>query len=209
MKKKREHIIHKASTIDTFYSLTSHPQWVKLLLNREKSYEKFLEALIHQDFYRERNERTPIKKMAEDTGFKTTEITKWIIQMYDDIFELNDTNPELFKQNGIKHQLHFKYWDSHAFLTLWLINTPHRFETFDCYFVKAKVGTSLFHVKDIRNSIENGEHTIDISLSGGTANAYREWLVERALFHDELHFMDVFQKEEYEIDEILKKIYRK
>ncbi|MFN4246727.1 MAG: hypothetical protein ACK4EY_03340 [Flavipsychrobacter sp.] len=60
--------------------------------------------LIEKDFYKEEGIST-IKKIGEETGYKTTQATKWIRQIYDDIFKLNSESPELLIQEGIRLNL--------------------------------------------------------------------------------------------------------
>ena len=131
-------------------------------------------------------------------------VTKWLGRIYDDIFELNYEQPELFKGNGVRHKLHFRYTHgTAAWLKLWLKATPRIHETFHCYFVKAKVRVESFWVKEVSHNIENGEQEIDVFLEGGFINRYREWLLDRAQFEGYLSFQEIFELKDYQIDEQL------
>ena len=123
---------------------------------------------------------------------------------------MNDAKPLLFKKDGIRHSLHFRYIfdNSFAYLEMWLQQTPRIYETFSFSFVNAKVGTPRFWVKEVLHEIIDGEQIITIFLEGRTLNKHREALIDRAIFDRELGFMDTYHMSEYEIDDILFKAYR-
>jgi hypothetical protein len=206
--KDKDKFIFKPSTIEIFHSLSDAPRWVKLLLGSDKEYSTFLEGLIRRDFYSERDGRITIKKICEDLKLSTAKANKWLEKIYDDLLELNDNNPSLFKSEGVKHSLHFKYFDSHASLNIWLNITPRRHERFECFFIKAKVGTGNFWVENIYHDFKNSEQFIHIFLDGKTLNVYRELLIEQAKFEGVISYGEMMSKKEFEIDEILKGYYK-
>lgn len=122
----KEHIqfIHSPSTKEIFYCISSNPKWVKLLIGKQKEYEPFLINLVQKDFYKDLTERPSIKSISVYLKYPSFKVTKWLGQAYSDIFELNSEKPELFKTDGIKHNLYFRHYDSGAFLTIWLKSTP-------------------------------------------------------------------------------------
>lgn len=181
-------------------------EWAKKLLGHGKEYDNFLIKLIERNFYKE-SERVTIKKIAEETGYKTIQVTNWVRQIYDDIFTLNSESPELFRQDGIRLNLYFSYFDSYAMVTLWLKHIPRVFDCFDFFFVKAKVGTGNFWVRDITHEVDNGDHQINVQLRGGFPNMYREMLIEKALFFNVIGLRDIYDNTDYQLDEILKKEY--
>lgn len=206
--KKRQKIYHQASTIDTFYCLVNSPNWLEALIGLNYPYEEFLRKLKERNYFNDHNDRTTIKWMASEFGFETTKLTKWIKEIYQEIFELNEISPEKFQSEGIPHDLWFKNYDDFASLTVWLNTTPRKYEQFHCNFVKAKVGTDYFWVHDISHDIINGQQTITVSLKGGFCNEYREELVQRAYFDGTLNRWNDREMYDYEIDEILSKHYR-
>lgn len=208
MKKVEKQIVEKPSTISVFYSMTSCPRWVNLLTGNNKPYQSFLSKLNSVNFLKERRERTTIKQMADAFHFKREQLTKWISEMYEDIFDLNYDNPELFKDEGIKHELYFKGFRTSASFTLWLKCTPRVFEKVDFFFLKAKLESTSFWVKDLQHQFDESEHTINVWLESSIRNKYRELLIDRALFFDRLGFMDVYRKNEFEIDDKLKLFYK-
>ena len=147
-RQQRKLILHYATTLEKLYCLSNSQVWAKLLLGKDKKYNQFLEDMCRNEFFKN-EEKVSVKKIATDLGFNYAHITKWIAQIYEDIFELNSEEPELFQTPGIKHDCYFKYYDSYAYFTLWLPQIPKEFEEFDFHFVKAKVGINRFWVKNV------------------------------------------------------------
>lgn len=210
-KHKVEPYIYKASTKETLFSLASASNWARLLLNNSKVYEPFLRSLLEINFFENESsfqDRFTIKKIAEHLGYKTTEVTKWIGEIYNDLFDLNADNELLFKKEGVKHNLLFRYlYDNTASFTIWLQQSPRQFETIYFPLVKAKVGTDRFWVKAVDHTIVDGSQEVDLFLNGGILNRYRELLYERALFERKIGFFEAYKMTEFEIDERLRKEY--
>lgn len=207
--KEREKITHKPSVQDILYSMTDCPDWLELLLKEGKpSYQGFLKKLFEKDLYRGLNQRVPITRIAKELGYTPVKVTKWISEIYEDIFTLNDEKPELFKQEGIRHELYFKQYDTYAALTLWLKTIPREQERFSFYFLNAKLGFSTFYVSQIHHHYEQCEHKVHVHLEGGFPNVYRSFILDKALFYRQIGFMDLYKKYDFEIDEELKSIYK-
>jgi len=121
--KEKRKIIHQPSTHEIFVCLSQMPSYSKLLLENkpDKIYAKFLSWLIEIDFNNDKNEKTIFKKLAADFKIETAKATKWICEIYKDIFELNIEKPELFQKGGIKLHLYMSYYDNRcSFLTAML-----------------------------------------------------------------------------------------
>ena len=89
-RKERPKIILQTNTNDILYSLANYPEASKILLSSgEKEYSSFLECLLKNFFFRN-IENTSVKYISEATNTKRDKATKWIKQIYDDIFLLND-----------------------------------------------------------------------------------------------------------------------
>jgi hypothetical protein len=110
--KEKKQILHEPSTQEIFKCLSEMPKWSELLLTSgaDKIYKPFLQWLIEVNFFNGKNEKRTVKQIA--TGFKTdtAKVTKWIHEIYDDIFELNYDKPELFQTKGINVSLHMKHY---------------------------------------------------------------------------------------------------
>ena len=112
--KERRKIIHKPSSHELFYCLEGMPSYSKILLEYrpDKSYKNFLRWLLEKDFYKNRTEKISIKGIAKDFMTDTVKVTKWLKEIYEEIFELNFDKPELFQDDGVKVCLYMKHYDN-------------------------------------------------------------------------------------------------
>ena len=85
----------------------------KILLGERQSkpYGEFLNSLVQTNFYNANEEKITIKRLAADFKSDSTKVTKWIREIYDDIFELNYDKPDLFQKAGIRVALYLKHFD--------------------------------------------------------------------------------------------------
>jgi hypothetical protein len=200
--------IHKPNTKEIFFSLSSMPQWCEILLrSTTNKYSAFLKWVLDKNFLKAEKDFS-IKNLAKWFGADSVKITKWISQIYADVFELNEEQPVLFRTNGIRHDLHFRNYDSYGFVTIWMLATPRMHERFSFYFMNAKVGCSYFYVDDVEHIIGESEHSICITLAGGFVNRYREFLVDRAEFEGVIGFAETLNPFEFGLNEKLRKWYR-
>lgn len=208
--KERRKIIHQPSTPEIFDCISCMPTYSKLLLDQypNKPYSVFLHGLIDINFYNDRNEKITIKRIAADFNTDAVKVTKWLKEIYEQLFELNRDKPELFRTNGVKVYLIFQNYDSYCYIYTSLPVLPREFETIRFPFVKAKVGTDSFWIKKVEHEIVEDTVEVIIWLEGGLLNKYREFALDKALFQDRIHFMDVFNLQPYEIDKELKMLYR-
>lgn len=207
--KERPKFNHNPSTHEIFICLKYMPHFPKILADHsaDKLYSEFLKWLIAEDFYNNRGERITIKKIATDFKTDTARVTKWIKEIYADIFGLNYDKPELFLTSGTKVCLYFSYYDDSCTFWASLQVIPREFETVRFPFVKAKVGIDFFWVKKVEHEITD-ESMVTIWLQGGFVNKYREFALDKALFQKWIHFMDVHHKNDFELDDEIRKIYR-
>lgn len=206
--KKKELFLHRATTLEKLSCISNYPSWVKLLFGNGKSYSNFISKMADKNFYRSEDDVRSIKSIAEEFGFKTTDVTKWISEIYFDILQLNEDKPHLFQTPGIKHSCFFRHYDNTAAFTLWLPQSPRKYEQFSFYFLRAQTGISHFWVREVEHEVEDGEYTVSLMLDGKLLNTYREQLVQQALFDSVLHFTDVMNKNDFEIDEVLRYWYK-
>lgn len=208
--KERTKIIHQPSTHELFMCLASMPSYSKILLefNDSKSYCNFLKWLLQVNFYKDINERTTIKKIAADFKIDSPRVTKWINEIYEDILTLNFDHPELFQKDGIKLKFYMKYYDNYCTFYSAMPVVPREFETVNLLFFKGKVGEDHFWVKKVEHQMEEDTVEITVWLEVGFHNKYREFALDKALFQEEIGFMDVFLKRPFELDAIIRRIYR-
>ncbi|MBK8482805.1 MAG: hypothetical protein IPL31_00220 [Saprospiraceae bacterium] len=206
---ERKRFYHEPSTHEIFQCLSIMPMYSKILLeqNSDKPYSDFLSWLIDKNFYKGQNEKITIKRISADFRTETVKITKWIKEIYEQIFDLNYDKPELFQSNGVPVCLYLKYFDSSCYFYTSFPVLPREFETIRYPFTKAKVGTNLFWVKRVEHEFEEGTAKITLSLEAGYINKYREFALDKALFQGRIHYTDVFELQSYELDDKIKKIY--
>ena len=186
------------------------PEYSKILLesNPEKSYAEFLKWLITIDFYKDKDEKTIISKLAADFKTETAKATKWIREIYKDIFELNFDTRQLFQKEGIKLQLYMKSYDNYCSFFTSMPVVPREYETIKLPFVKGVVGEDQFFVKKVEHIIEDNSVEIMIWLEAGSVNRYRQFALDKALFQGYIGFGDIYWKYAYELDKIIKETYR-
>ncbi len=208
--KERMKIFHEPSTHEIFYCLSYMPEYAKILAaeNNKKPYYQFLTWLIEKDFYKERNENLSIKQISSAFNSDTAKVTKWIKLIYEDIFDLNFDKPELFQHDGLKIEMYMRHFDDRCTIKTTLPVLPREYETIRFPFVKAKLGTDQFWVKTVEHKIEGENQSVFLWLEGGYINRYREFALDKALFEGWIHFMDLYHKHSFELDDELKRIYR-
>ncbi|MGC4041937.1 MAG: hypothetical protein QM710_14430 [Flavobacterium sp.] len=204
--KERPKLMHQANTLGYLYCLGDMKKWSQILCdqNNGKAYSEFLIWLLPQQFFGI-EEKISVKRISELSGYPSAKISKWLKEIYEDIFYLNENAPQLFYSPGeVEVEFYFKYFDSHCGFRTSLPSLPRQYESVDVFFVNAKVGTSHFWVKDVRHFIGEERTFVIIYLEGGLLNIYREFALSKALFDGSLGFMDVYQKNQFEIDDLLK-----
>lgn len=207
--KDRKKIIYQADTKEYFMSIAAMPKWCKILIeNIDKPYNSFVQFLLEKNFYNEREERLILKNIAAESGVDISKVTKWLKQIYEDIIELNSEKPELFKTEGVQHILYCRRHDSSISISVWLLNTPRLFETFEFDFANARTGSRYFFVEKVEHTLYNHEHTITVFLRDGFANKYRELLVDRAEFYGVINFTERYKLLDFQIDDEIMKFYK-
>lgn len=209
-RKERRKFIHEPSLHEIFYCLSEMPDYSKILLNEnpDRGYADFLHWLLDKRFYKERTDKISIKMLAANFKTNSSKVTKWLKEIYHDIFELNYDKPKLFQNDGINVSIYMKHYDSTCEFSLSLPAIPREFETVKFSFAKGKVGTDIYWVKKVEHEILDNASTITLWLEGGIMNKYREFALDKALFQGRIHFMDVYEKHDFELDKELKTIYK-
>ena len=205
--KEKPKLIHQATTLEYLYCLSDMPKWSQILYDQHngKVYNDFLKWILQHNFFRS-EERTTIKRIAELSGYPTAKISKWLREVYESILELNELQPQLFSfSDNVSVELYFRYFDSYCSIKTSLPVVPRLHESFEFFFIKAKLGFTTFWVKDVRHIISENETSVVISLEGGFVNIYREFALSKALFEGAIDTMDVFRKYDFEINQILRK----
>ncbi len=209
-KQKQEKIIHQPNTLEIFGCLSGMPDYSKILLENisVKPYSDFLKWLITVNFFIDKEEIISIKKIAADFNTETGKVTKWLKEIYKDIFELNFDNRELFQKKGVKLQLYMKSYDNYCMFFTSMPVVPREYETIKIPFVKGVVGEDQFFVKRVEHIVEDNSVEIMLWLEAGSVNKYRQFALDKALFQGHIGFGDIYWKYAFELDKILKETYR-
>jgi hypothetical protein len=193
--------------------LISEYQWLDLLKNRGKMYEPILDYLAclgKQNRYERCScdvKQYQANTISDVTGISISKIKKHLTNIYDDILELNSSQPDVFSNGGQYHYvLNFRYFSfTYNDFNVWFSVPLARLDTVEFFFISAKLQTSHFWVEDIRHIHEYGKVSVEVDLKGGFPNVYRELLLSKAEFMHEIDFRDKYQLYDFQIDEKLRK----
>jgi len=203
--KERPKFIHQATTLEYLYCLGNMPKWSQVLFdeNNGKSYNDFLKWILEKEYF-QNDEKISIKKISELNGHTSAKISKWLREIYEDLLELNETKSSLFyTPHWIEVEPYLRNYDNYCSFRTSFPALPRIYEKFDFFFIKAKLDTHSFWVKDVHHIIEGNKTSITIFLQGGILNNYRELALSKALFEGSLTFLDVYKKFDFEIDNTL------
>lgn len=204
-KKERPKFIHKASTQEYLHCLQNMSNWSNILLsqNNRKTYNDFLKWILKNDYFKT-NENLTIAHISKQSGYSSAKVSRWLQEIYEGILELNENSPELFyTESGIQVELRIRYYDSFCFFSTTLPVVPRVYESFEFFFIKAKIGWDRFWVKNVEYEIDNNKNTICVFLEGGILNRCREFAVEKAKFEERISFQDFYGKFDFEIDDLI------
>jgi len=199
---------YKPSIPDILKSLSAEPHWIILLQGRNKPYDRILSDLhyLFQKMNTDEKYDFTVSGISKALSISTSNLSKWSRQLYDDIFELNFTEPELFKTEGIKFDLNFEAFTEHADLTLWLNVSPRKDEIFKFDFLDARLRFSMFYVEEVDHEFRAGKYSTTVFLGTHTPNTYRRFLHDKALFYHLIGIIESFQSQSA-LDERLIRFY--
>lgn len=197
---------YKPGTVDVLNALVNEYQWLNLLTDSGKPYDTLLRLIVDDSNREMYTGFGAIKKVSQILNESQSKITKWILSAYNDLFELNYENPELFKLGeGHRYYMHFKVdYHASADFTIYLSNPLSYGEAFEWQFIKAKVGTYYFYVEDITHVYAGGTITTQVTLHSGWFNSYRQHLIDKLDFLKLIDFHEKHYLPSHKLDEILK-----
>jgi hypothetical protein len=207
--KQRSKILHTPSTHEIFYCLSQSPGYCKTLLDEQpqSSFSNFLKWLIEINFYNDVESKITTKRLATEFKSDAAKVTKWIHDIYEEIFDLNYDKPHLFQNNGIGVSLHLKSYDNFCTFKTSISVIPREFEDIEFPFVKAKMGTARFWVKKVQHEIADTT-SVAIWLQGDFLNKYTEFAIDKALFYGWIGYSDTYRLYPFELDDQLKQLFR-
>ncbi|MGK6353156.1 hypothetical protein [Parapedobacter sp. DT-150] len=202
----------KPRNVDVLIGLLGEYRWLHLLKGRV--YDTLIDYLIRiapewlddkADF-----QFPTIKKISADLNEKR--IHKWLPMIADDLMELNQEEPELFrtKESDLLYAFHASDKSEDAWLSyhIWTDRHFHIGERFHWSFAKVRLPHNFFWISDIDHSYGNGTIITTIFLKSGFPNIYRELLFHRALFERKISFLGLRKTTDYQLDDILREIYK-
>ena len=206
----------KLSIVSIMGALAAERQWMKLVMNERKPYNKLIDYLLSEWTWKTGAPRNSgridtVKHYADSLGEKPSTVNKWLRQIYQDIFDLNEEHPELFV-NADEHMCSFEYspprLDGGFWFNLGLKSVPRVGDLFSFRFVRPLTDQYDFVVKEVTHRFENGKMEIEISLKEKyyEGDSYRNLLIAKARF---LGYMDILDASgpDYAVDEKLRKIF--
>lgn len=209
--KKKYVFEYKASTNDYLLALAYHPSFSKLLLPTNKNYGIVLEWLIsNEDFLKNEDNSLPsIKELSQNLNLDRTKVSKYLKDIYDDIFSLNEKKPNLFMREGqYLCDLSFSYLNSRAYFSMGLDVIPRVNDSLSFDFIKPKNGGSMFYVEDVSHELDGANHKISIYLTSDFPNKYLKLLKEKAYLRHYITFQEFLEPMSSEEVERLVKWYR-
>ena len=202
---------YRPATKEILFALESEYQWLDLLKSRGKPYDSLIELI--QEYGAKSDSSISvtlsIKSIAERINRKAIEVTKWLNEMYKELFDLNETSPELFASaEGFPCEFIFtEALNKHSVcFTLWMQTKLAAGEHFVWTFINPKLGTGIYYVDTVEHSHENGKHLQTYYLKSGYFKPYRKYLLDKGLFLDLISLHELIEFPEYHIDDLL--IYR-
>lgn len=198
---------YKPSTRDVLLCLSYESQWLSLLKGLNKSYDGILNPLqlvFDNRSFGALNDYS-VKGISSVLGIKTSDVAKWSHRIYNDLFELNSNEPELFEAEGTRVDFSINGLNTFAYFTLWLSVPLRQHEGFSWHFLKAKLRTAYFNVESVAHEYDAGIQTIRVHLNTYTPNIYRQFIYDKALFYNLIPESSSIS--EYALEERLRKIY--
>lgn len=197
------------------FSLLSEARWMRLLSGLGKPYEHIIEGFIeianywNTDNCESKDREVTIKWIAEKLNETPQNINKWLPRIYQDLFELNDSRPELFASEGeilCCFLLSGFEYDRTCAFSFGVPTIPHRGDSLSFRFTNAALDCESFYIQDVRFSRFFGETNIFIHCdprnSYRSTNHYREFLLEKARFMNQINYKTESRANMY-LDEML------
>jgi hypothetical protein len=175
---------------DLTVCLLNEYQWLNLLSGKQRPYDQLIERLILLGEKMEKddlNEEHKLTNLASCVNEKKPVLTRWLRQLYEDLLTLNFDTPNLFRKDGCS-LYHLFCRDpnvkSYANLNLWLEKPLQTYDEFQIFFLKGKISMPHFWVERIHHEYEKLRTTAWLKV--GFANKYRETLLDRAKFENQI-----------------------
>lgn len=164
----------KLSIASIMGALAAERQWMKLVMDDRMPYTKLIDYLLSEWTWENGTQSysgriATVKHYADSLGEKPSTVNKWLRQIYQDIFDLNEEHPELFVESD-ELMCSFEYSPSHLdggfWFNLGIKSIPRVGDLFSFRFVRPLTDQCDYVVKEVTHRFENGKMEIEVSLKG-------------------------------------------
>jgi len=209
---KRQEYKHEPKSKEYLIALTNSINYCELVNTEDKSYKKLLKWIIDYGKHPEKDSDISLpdlKVISKVAEVPYSSIAKQLKDIYNDIYDLSDTNPDRFaKENQKVYALAFNYLGCYGFFNMGLAETPREGERFNFSFIKPKVGSDHFWVKTVEHDIHNGKHMVTIWVNHEHPNAYLNLLKEKAYLNNQIDWHEYYGHLNYDAEKRLVNLYR-
>jgi len=192
--KTKERIVyqHKSNSREYLSALIAFPNYCKLLIETNKPYLELLKWILAFSKNRTEDTLTPdLKIIAKEANVSYNIMAKFLHDIYIDVIELNYDKPRKFLNNDETICcVTFNYLGAYSYFNIGFHKIPRIGEQFNFAFIRPKIGSDRFWVKDVQHELLNGLQLITIVLTYDEPNSYLQLLKEKAYLRHELHWMD-------------------
>lgn len=196
-------IIMKDSTIsskDLLIAICSLKTQAMKLLIRGNKYNQILDVVIREDYAADEFDRFPlVGEFRKMTGLSSHVFRKCLENLYFDLVIDHENRPNLSFE-AVKYYLHIQGLENS--ILIWVDSfpvIPNVGNEISIYAYKSYLGSSLFHVEEVRHEFEDSIQIIGLYLKHGKYNKYWELRKDRARCLEEVHWRDFYNLREDEL----------
>lgn len=170
------------------------------LLDRGKSYNQILDIVIREDYAADEFDRFPlVGEFRKMTGLSSHTFRKCLENLYFDLVKDHENRPA-FSFDVVRYYFHIQGFVNS--ISTWVDSLPVLPSIGDevsIYAYKDYLGSTLFHVQDVRHEFDDNIQTVSIYLEHGRYNRYWALRKDRARSLGEIHWRDFFHQSEEEL----------
>ena len=193
-----------ADTKTIIYCLLSERDWLRLLPLDGKPYGSMVDYLLAKPIDDYQIHSTKLKDIAAELEIKPTSVTAWCQKIYEDIFELNWHQPELFKRHGVKYNMSFyDVWGGLQTFTMWIPKTLSLHDIITWKFIDGSLHSTSFWISKIEHVLNQENESTELTLKSGVYNLHRRSLIDKAKFLNLISFQEFLYLPQWQIDILL------
>jgi len=199
---------HKSSTQDIVIALKDEYLWLDLLGQKDPPIFRLIAVIRRLGSQNEQmeSESWTIKSIAGEVNETPAKVTKWLRQLYDDIWQLNEDHPEAFPSDGHMYTFYFRDTDEENYQSFNL-RTQATFsvgDSFEWDFLRGKFRTYTFYVESITHVLRFGCVKTTVYFKSGFYNSYRRTLIDKGEFLRLISWRELHDLFDFQIDDLLR-----